>query len=92
METHGPLPPAMGAHGSEVAQRVARVLRLEESPVARALAELLAGLDDEHRRAVLALATDPALQAGVMRAGLAFWPNALPRPGDLGAQASASGA
>lgn len=40
---------------------------------------MLLSLDDEHRRAVIALAVDEGLQLGVAKAALEHWPDALPR-------------
>ena len=61
------------------------ILKLGESAHAKALGELLAGASTELRKAIFALALDPAVQVGVIRAGLEFWPENMPR-GKVGAE------
>ena len=53
------------------------ILKLDESAHSKVLGELLAG-SPSVRRALLALAVDPALQLGVLRGGLEFWPDDVP--------------
>lgn len=54
------------------------ILKLEGSPHSTVLGSLMA-TNSEVRRALLALALDSGHQLGVLRAGLEFWPEDLPR-------------
>ncbi len=62
------------------------ILKLGESAHAKALGELLARAPTEQRRALVALALDSALQVGVIRAGLEFWPEDVPHGSEIGAR------